>query len=243
MSLPTYAIPGDPNRSPFLIEIGADRERIFFGPHDILLGLVAHLPADLLPVLLILLANVGPAGERGTFAAEVARILSLHPDAAEARLNQLAAFPSAEEPLVFSHSGAHYLSRQFFPTVVPMLSLTPPDPESYRPVAREEVIAHSRSRYSTPLPEAERAVADQLGIEPLPEGPEGEVLQGLLNAGVARDLAKELVSAYPLERIFAQLHWLPKRAARNPAALPRGGDSGRLRPTRSTPRAANRRGA
>jgi hypothetical protein len=217
MSLPLYAIPGDPTIAPFLIEVGLTDARVTLGKNLARSGLLAHLPVELLPVLLALLSQVRVSGNVHADTVTVARLLGLHPDDAEVRLHRLAAFPSAEQPLVYISSGAWGVSKQYCPPVPQTLSVTAPEQEAYRPTSREEVILHSRQQYATPVQEAERQVEAQLGIEPLPEGEAGEVLQALRNLGVRPDTARELLAAYPLARIQAQLHWLPKRAARNPA--------------------------
>ncbi len=217
MSLPAYAVPGDPQTAPFLIEVGVGEVVVAFGKGLAPSGLLLHLPLELLPVLLALLCLVDRAGEVHASPIQVAKIVGIHPDDAEVRLSRLAAFPSTEQPLVYLRDGMYSLSKQYIVPVVQSLSLVEPEQETYRPVHRDEVIERSRARYATPRHEAERMIEEQLGIEPLPEGMEGEVLQGLLNVGVSLTMGRELIAAYPLARIQAQLHWLPNRAARNPA--------------------------
>lgn len=217
MSLPAYAIPGDPAAAPFLIEVGLTDSRAVVGPALASSGLLAHLPLELLPALLALLSLLGPGGEVQANTLSVARILGVHPDDAEVRLSRLAAFPSAEQPLVYLREGAWYLSKQYIVPVQQSLSLASPEQATYRPVPSKEVIRQSRERYATPVAEAERQVAEQLGIEPMPEGPAGEALQAMLDVGVPIDVGRDLLAAFPLSHIEAQLHWLPKRAARNPA--------------------------
>jgi hypothetical protein len=217
MSLPTYAIPGDPEVAPFLIEVGLSDAKVVIGNALARSELLAHLPVELLPALMALLSQVGPDGESHADALQVARILGIHPDEAEVRLNRLAGLPNTEQPLVYRSGEAWRLSKQYIVPVQQSLSLLPPEQEPYRAVPKEEIIAQSRERYATPIHEAERLVNDQLGIEPLPEGPEGEALAAMLQVGVPIDVGRDLLATFPLAQIQAQLHWLPKRAARNPA--------------------------
>jgi hypothetical protein len=217
MSLPSYAIAGDPTNAPFLIEVGMTEAKVVLGQALAASGLLAHLPLELLPVLLALLAQVGPLGDVQASPQDVAQMLGIHPDEAEARLSRLAVFPSPEYPLAYCQGDRYRLSKQYIVPIAQSLSFPPSEQETYRPVPREEVIARSREQYATPREEAERQVEMQLGIEPLPEGPEGEVLQALVNVGVPQSVGHELIASFPLARIQAQLHWLPKRGARNPA--------------------------
>lgn len=219
MSLPVYAIPGDPTIAPFRIEIGLSDAKVTLGKNLASSGLLAHLPKELLPVLLALLSQVQPSGEVRADTVTIARISGLHPDEAEVRLHRLASFPSAEQPLAYLSESVWRASKQYCVPTPQTLAAAAQEPgqESYRPAPKEQVIAYSREQYATPVAEAERQVEAQLGIEPLPEGEVGEVLQALLNVGMHPDSAQDLVAKYPPERIKAQLHWLPKRSARNPA--------------------------
>ena len=85
---------------------------------------------------------------------------------------------------------------------------------------RDEVIALSRERYATPRAEAEAIIAEQLGItsaEPIPEGRKGDAFRVLLEVGIPEPEVRSLLAEFSLESIEAQLTWLPRRGARNPA--------------------------
>ncbi len=90
----------------------------------------------------------------------------------------------------------------------------------YATASREELIARSRDRYAKPLEEVERIVAGGLGHGESGAGdgsPDAGLRRALLDVGLTRDEADELLAGFPRDVIQKQLDWLPARGARNPA--------------------------
>jgi hypothetical protein len=188
-------------------------------------GLLALLPDEAAKSLLALLTYLTPNGDIHPSVPEVAAALNVSGRQAHDRLRRLAAVRWQGEPLAvevpretgmdaFILSPAIVANREASTLPTDAMNLPLPLP----PSSREAVIAHSRSAYATPRAEAERMVAAQLGIEPeeFADTPEGEAHRRLYAYGVPREIIKQLIADYPLDRIQRQIGWLPRRHAKSP---------------------------
>jgi hypothetical protein len=186
-------------------------------------GLIAALDDQQARTLLALLSCLSPNGELRAASFQVADVLGMSEREARSRLDRLAQATWREGPVVLRVEQGLFL---------PAYSVSPclvghehPEPETQVKVlpiptaGREAAVAASRAAYAVPRAEAEAAVAEQLGIPACADTdtPEGEAWRGLQDAGVPKDLAKELVEEFPAEEILRQLAWLPERGARDPA--------------------------
>lgn len=219
--LPLYATPGKPETA--LVHL---QHRLGLSPQVVLLpnlrlsGLLHVLTPELLQLFVVLLTFQDTLGEIRATPPQLAAALKLHPEQAEARIRELAAYTFDSAPLVFeSPEGIWCLSKRVGVPIEQEPQRQVPQ-ESYQLASKEELLRLSRERYATPRAEAEATVADQLGLqepEPIPEGREGEAYQALLSLGVPELEVRRLLAEFPIEEIEQQLAWLQERGARNSA--------------------------
>jgi hypothetical protein len=223
--LPLSATPGKPETA--LVHL---QHRMGLAPQVVLLpslrvsGLLHIFPADLLRIFIALLTFQEGSGEVRASVGQVADALKLHSDLAAAQLQTLAGYTFDGAPMLYETAFAHgergYSLSKRVGVPINEMSQSPQSEQGYRPASKEQLIALSRERYTTPISEAKAIVAEQLGVvpeEPPPPGRHGDAYRALLKLGVMEPDARELVGEYELESIEQQLAWLPERGARNPA--------------------------
>jgi hypothetical protein len=187
-------------------------------------GLLRALTDEAARSLLLLLTFLTPNGHIQPTVSEIADVLGVSERKARERLHRLVAVRWYGEPVAIelpreTGMDAFALSPSILTHVEPPQEdgdvVTLPIPPAS---SREEVIAHSRAAYGTPRAEAERLVAEQLGIPPgeMEDTPEGEARRQMYAYGVPRDVIERLITNYPLDRIRRQIEWLPQRNAKSP---------------------------